>query len=309
MEQRIVTIIGGTGFVGKYVVKRLAAAGYTLRVIARHADAALSLKTSGSVGQVVLVNGNITDPASLVGKIEDSYAIINLAGILFESGKQSFSHVHAQGAEKLAQMARAAHVERFIHLSALAVDQAHTSTYARTKLLGEKAILNAFPGATILRPSVIFGPEDNFFNQFAAMAGIAPALPLFGNGTTRFQPIYVGDVAAAVESCLNRFDTIGQTYELGGPEIYTFREILEYILLTIGKSRPLIPVPLALAAVAGMGCQWLPRPPFTRDQIELLKYDNIVSKNAKKCADLGIRPNAVEMIVPTYLSRFHRKAA
>ena len=309
MEQRIVTVIGGTGFVGQYVVKLLAAAGYTIRVISRRPESALQLKTSGNVGQIVLMSGNIADPASLVGKIEDSYAIINLVGLLFQSGKQNFSRVHAHGAEKLAQMAKAAGVQRFVQLSALGVDRAHTSHYARTKLLGEKAVLGAFPEATILRPSVIFGPEDNFFNQFAAMASLAPALPLLGGGRTQFQPVYVGDVAAAIVTSLTRFDTMGQTYELGGPHIYTFKEILQYILHTIRKSRPLVNISLRLASVAAIGCEWLPTPPITRDQVELLKYDNVVSPHAKTLADLGINATAVEMVVPEYLARFNKKMA
>jgi uncharacterized protein YbjT (DUF2867 family) len=309
MHNKIITVIGGTGFLGRYVVKRLATSGYTIRVLSRHPDGALALKTSGNVGQIILSGANITDPSSLVGKFEDSYAIINLAGILFQSGKQTFSHIHSQGAEKIAQMAKAAGVERFIHVSALGVNHAHSSQYARTKLLGEKAILNAFPTATILRPSVVFGPEDNFYNQFARMASIAPALPLIGGGHTRFQPVYVGDVADAITSCLMRFDALGQTYELGGPHIYSFREILTYILHTTHTSRPLVNIPMRLAAVMGSFSQLLPRPPLTRDQVELLKYDNIVNDGALTFSDLGIAPKAVEIIVPTYLARFHKKAA
>jgi uncharacterized protein YbjT (DUF2867 family) len=309
MEQRVITIVGGTGFLGRYVVKLLASAGYRLRVISRRPNAALHLKTAGSVGQIVLVSGNITDPATLVGKIEDSYAVINLAGILFESGKQSFAQIHAHGAEKLAQMAKAAGIQRFIHVSALGVDKARNSDYARTKLLGEKAVLSAFPEATILRPSVIFGPEDNFFNQFAAMASLSPALPLLGGGRMRFQPVYVGDVAKAIEVCLNRPDAMGQVYELGGPNTYSFREILNYIMQVTGKQRMLVPVPLKLASVIGLCSEILPRPPLTRDQVKLLRSDNVVSNGARTFAHLGIVPTAVEIIVPQYLQRFQKKMA
>lgn len=317
MEQKVVTIIGGTGFVGRYVVRLLAQAGYTLRVIARHPENALHLKTAGSVGQIVLVGGNITEPQSLIGKVEDSYAVVNLTGVLFESGKQqNFAHVHAHGAEKLAQMAKAAGVQRFIQMSALGVDKAKSSDYARTKLLGEKAVLTAFPEATILRPSVIFGPEDNFYNQFASMAAMAPALPLIGGGVTRFQPVYVGDVAAAIRACLTRADALGQVYELGGPNVYSFKDILEYIMQLTGHKRCLIPVPLGMASAIGRASEfaywgsygfWKPK--LTRDQVRLLKSDNVVSAGAKTFANLGIAPMAVEMVVPEYLGRYARKAA
>jgi uncharacterized protein YbjT (DUF2867 family) len=309
MDNKIITIIGGTGFVGRYVVRLLARSGYTLRIIARNPDAALHLKTAGDVGQIVLVSGNLAHPDSLNGKLDKSYAVINLAGILFEHGRQSFSHLHAQGAEKLAQMAKAAGVTRFIHMSALGVDKATGSQYARSKMIGEKAVAAAFPDATILRPSVIFGPEDNFFNQFAHLATIAPALPLIGGGKTRFQPVYVGDVAQAVEACLTHAEAPGQMYELGGPQVYTFKEILEFILRTIGRRRALMPLPFPLAATMGAFGELLPRPPLTRDQIKLLKSDNVVSPSAKTFANLGIHPTTIDIIVPEYLARFNRKAA
>lgn len=309
MEQQVITIIGGTGFVGRYVVKLLAAQGYTLRVISRNPSAAGHLKTSGSVGQIVLMGGNIAEPASLLGKIENSHAVVNLAGILFEGGRQRFAAVHAHGAEKLAQMAKAAGVSRFIQMSALGVDKARSADYARSKLLGEKAVLTAFPEATILRPSVIFGPEDNFYNQFAAMAALSPALPLIGGGVTRFQPVYVGDVANAIRVCLTRPDAQGQIYELGGPNVYTFREILRYILDVTGKKRLLLPVPMGVASFLGMCGEALPRPPLTRDQVRLLKSDNTVSAGARTFASLGITPTAVEMVVPDYLERFSRTQA
>lgn len=310
MEQKVVTIVGGTGFVGRYVVKLLASAGYTLRVIARNPDAALQLKTAGDVGQIVLQRGDLADPDSLAGKIDYSYAVINLVGVLFESGRQNFTNLHAQGAERLAQIARAAGVPRFIHMSALSVDKARTSKYARTKLLGEKAVLTAFPEATIIRPSVIFGPEDNFFNQFARLATFAPALPLIG-GRTRFQPVYVGDVAKAIHACLARPETRGQVYELGGPQTYSFRQLLEYVLQVTGRKRALLPVPFGIASAVGTGAELLPHPPLTRDQVKLLKYDNVVSPGAKTFANLGISPTALEVVVPDYLARFnsHKMAA
>jgi len=312
MEQRVITVIGGTGFVGRYVVKRLAQAGYTIRVISRNPEAGAHLKTAGDVGQIVLVSGNLAQPQSLAGKIEDSYAIINLAGILFESGRQKFARIHAAGAEKLAQMAYSAGVPRFIHVSALGIDKARGSHYARTKLLGEKAVLSAHPGAVVLRPSVMFGPEDNFFNQFAAM----PVLPLIGGGRTKFQPVYVGDIARAIENCLTQPTTAGQTYELGGPHIYSFRTLLEYMQLVLGKLKPMIPLPFALASLIGTAYELrqtfslgLLKPKLTRDQITLLKHDNIVAPDAKTFMHLGIAPTAVEIVVPEYLGRFRKKAS
>ncbi len=309
MEQRVITIIGGTGFVGRYVVKLLAASGYTLRIISRNPNGALHLKTAGSVGQIVLMGGNLAEPATLMGKIENSYAVVNLAGILFEGGKQSFANVHAHGAEKLAQMAKAAGVSRFVQMSALGVDKAKTSDYARTKLLGEKAVLTAFPEATILRPSVIFGPEDNFYNQFATMGALSPALPLIGGGVTRFQPVYVGDVAAAIKAALVRPDALGQVFELGGPNVYSFKDILRYIMQVTGNKRMLLPIPLGVASFMGMCGEVLPKPPLTRDQVRLLKSDNVVSAGAKTLGSLGLSPTAVEMVVPDYLGRFNKKVA
>ena len=309
MEQQVVTIIGGTGFVGRYVVKVLANAGYTLRIISRNPNGAGYLKTAGSVGQIVLVGGNLAEPSSLLGKIEGSYAVINLAGILYEGGKQRFAQVHAHGAEKLAQMACSAGVQRFVQMSALGVDKSKTSEYARTKLLGEKAVLTAFHNATILRPSVIFGPEDNFYNQFATMAALSPALPLIGGGITRFQPVYVGDVAAAFKAALVRPDVSGQVYELGGPSVYSFKDILEYVMAVTGNKRKLMSIPLGMASVMGMVGELLPKPPITRDQVQLLKSDNIVSAGAKSLSSLGIAPTAVEMVVPEYLGRFNKRTA
>lgn len=315
MEQQVVTVIGGTGFLGRYVVKLLAQSGYIVRVIARHPNSALHLKTAGSVGQVVLMTGNIADPATLAGKLENSFAVINLAGILFEDGKQRFAGVHAHGSEKLAQMAKAAGVQRFIQVSALGVDKARGSDYARTKLLGEKAVLTAFPEATILRPSVVFGPEDDFYNRFARMAALSPALPLIGGGGTRFQPVYVNDVAKAALACLTREDTMGQTYELGGPNTYSFREVLAYIRQVTGKHRLMVPLAFGAASGIGLASETLAKiplvkvvmgaPKLTRDQVELLKTDNVVSAGAKTFVHLGLTPTAVEMVVPDYLRRFN----
>lgn len=303
-KHKVITIIGGTGFIGRYVVKRLAKSGYRIRVIVRNPDAALALKTAGDPGQIALISGNIAKPETLSGKLTGSYAVINLAGILFEKGGQSFNAIQANGAEQLAKMAANAGVERFIHISALGVDKASGSNYARTKLLGEKAVQAAFPTATILRPSIVFGAEDNFFNQFASLARFTPALPLIGGGKTRFQPVYVDDVAAAIEQILLRPESKGHIYELGGPKTYSFKELLKFITTTIYKSRALVNMPFGLASAVGAVNELLPHPIITRDQVKLLKHDNVVSPTAYTFAHLGITPHTVEAIVPHYLARF-----
>ncbi len=304
MRNKIITVVGGSGFVGRYVVKLLAQRGYTIRVIARNPEAALHLKTAGEVGQIVLTAGNLAKPESLTGKLDNSWAVINLVGILFESGRQNFAAVHAKGAEKLAQLAASAGAERFVHMSSLGVNKNVTSKYARTKEMGDKATKAAFPKATILRPSVVFGPEDQFFNTFAAMASVLPVLPLIGGGHTRFQPVYVSDVARAVLSVLENARFAGETYELGGPGTYSFRELLAFICKTTGRDRFLMNVPFGLASVMSYVTELLPRPPITHDQVAMLQHDNIVNPGAKTFADLGISPDAVEAIVPDYLARY-----
>jgi uncharacterized protein YbjT (DUF2867 family) len=306
MQNKIITIIGGTGFVGRYVVKLLAEQGYTIRVIARNPAAALHLKTAGEIGQIVLVPGNLAKPESLQGKIENSWAVINLVGILFESSGQNFSAVHAKGAEKLAQMAKTAGIKRFIHMSSLGVDKAVKSKYARTKAMGEKAVKAAFPEAVILRPSVIFGGEDQFFNTFAAMASFVPILPVIGGGKTKFEPVYVNDVAQAILAILKNPAYQGQTYELGGPGIYSFYDLLKFICNITGRKPYFLNIPFGVASVLSYFTQLLPNAPLTHDQVSMLEQDNVVSKDAKILADLGIVPTALEVIVPQYLARYSR---
>jgi uncharacterized protein YbjT (DUF2867 family) len=301
---RLVTVIGGTGFLGRYVVKLLAQQGYTIRVIARHPDKALHLNTAGEVGQIVLTYGNLVKPESLQGKLAGSFAVVNLAGALFETSRQSFSDLHAKGAEKLAQMAKAAGVERFIQVSSLGVDKAVSSKYARTKVMGEKSVRAAFPEATILRPGVVFGPEDQFFNKFAALSALVPALPLIGGGRTRFAPVYAGDVAKAVLAVLAHAESRGETYELGGPGVYSFRELLEYINLLTRRNACLVPLPFGLASFIGFFTGMLPNPVLTRDQVSMLRHDNLVTPGAKNFAALGITPTSIESVVPGYLLRY-----
>ena len=307
--QKTVTVIGGSGFLGKYVVRELARSGWRVLVASRRPSMGAQLKPAGDVGQIVPIRCNIRDMESLKPALAQSDAVVNMVGILYESGKQKFTTLHAQAPEKLAQMAASFGIKKFVHVSALGVDKATNSKYARSKVLGEKAVLASIPTATIIRPSVIFGPEDNFINQFACMASLAPALPLIGGGKTRFQPVYVADVANAVSICLNRDDAAGQVYELGGPQIYSFREILELIMRITGKHRKLVNVPFAMAGLAGTFSEFLPRPPLTRDQVQLLKHDNVVSPSTKGFAALGISPVSMDVVIPEYLSRFTRKAA
>ena len=306
MRNRRTAVLGGSGFVGRYVVKRLAARGDVVPVGCRHAEEAKFLRPMGDVGQVEPVNVAIDDEIVLPAFLAGSGAVVNCVGILRESGSQTFERVHHTGPARLARFAREAGVERLVHISAIGADPRSTSAYARTKAAGEAAVRDAFPTVTILRPSMIFGPEDQFFNRFAAMAIIAPALPLIGGGETRFQPVYVGDVADAVIKCLGDPATAGRTYELGGPKIYTFRELLELLLREIRRKRWFIDLPFGIAQVQARLMSILPNPPLTPDQVELLRSDNIVSPGALNLASLGITPTPVEGILPTYLDRFRR---
>ncbi len=309
MQNKIITVVGGSGFLGRYVVKLLAAHGYLVRVISRNPEAALSLKTAGEVGQVTLVSGDITRPETLKGKLDNSYAVVNLVGILFESGNQKFDAVQAKGAGKLAELAKLAGAERFVQISAIGADGVSRSRYARTKAAGEIAVKTSFSQSVILRPSVIFGTEDNFFNKFAFMASISPIIPLIGGGKTKFQPVYAMDVAQAVLKVLELDTAKGRVFELGGAGIYSFRELIEFICRTINRKPLLLNLPFGVAGFIGMIGRLLPAPPLTRDQVILLKSDNVVSAGAKTLADLGIKAQSVENIVPLYLARYARRLA
>ena len=299
-------MLGGSGFIGRYVVKRLAARGEVIAVGCRNAEQAKFLKPMGDVGQIVPLNVGIGDETLLPAFLAGNDALVNCVGILRESGAQTFELVHHTGPARLARFAREAGVDRFVHISAIGADPRSSSAYARTKAAGEQAVRDAFPTVTILRPSVVFGPEDQFFNRFAAMAMISPVLPLVGGGETRFQPVYVGDVADAVVRCLVDQATAGRVYELGGPKVYTFREILDLLLSEIRRKRLFVDLPFGLAALQARLMSILPNPPLTPDQVELLKSDNIVSSGALNLASLGLQPTAAEVIVPTYLDRFRR---
>lgn len=306
---KTILVIGGTGFVGRYVVRILAEQGWRVKVVSRNPSAIHEMKTSGDIGQVAFISGNLAFPETVIRHMQGVDAVVNLVGLLFESGgKQNFNMLHALGAEKVAQAAASLGIPTLIHMSALGADRAHASTYAHTKALGEKAVLAAFPEATILRPSVIFGAEDNFFNQFATLAMVSPVLPLIGRGITKFQPVYVGDVARVVlEAILHPALARGKIFELGGQRVMSFRQILEYILEVTGRKAVLIPMSFSVASVLGSIMQMLPcRPMLTADQVTLLKYDNVISGNYPGLEALGISPTAIETVVPEYLKRYRK---
>jgi uncharacterized protein YbjT (DUF2867 family) len=306
MRARRTAVLGGSGFIGRYVVKRLAARGDVVPVGCRNAEAAKFLRVMGDVGQVEPLNVAIDDEVVLSAFLAGSGALVSCVGILRESGSQTFERVHHTGPALLARLARDAGVERFVHISAIGADSRSPSAYARTKAAGEAAVRDAFPTVTILRPSLVFGPEDQFFNRFAALATISPVLPLIGGGETRFQPVYVGDVADAVIKCLDDSATAGRIYELGGPKIYTFRQIFELLLNEIRRKRWLLDLPFGVAELQARLMSMLPNPPLTPDQVELLKRDKVVSSGALGLASLNIGPTPVEAILPTYLDRFRR---
>jgi len=299
-------VLGGSGFVGRYIVSRLAERGALIAVGCRRAEEAKFLKPMGSVGQIATVNVGLGDAELLPAFLAGNEALVNCVGILRERGGQTFELVHHTGPARLARLARDAGIGRLVHISAIGADSRSSSAYARTKAAGERAVGDAFPTATILRPSVVFGPEDHFFNRFAAMAMISPALPLIGGGETRFQPVYVGDVADAAVACLDDPATAGRTYELGGPKVYTLRELIELLLGEIRRKRRFIDLPFGLAGTLARLMAVLPNPPLTPDQVELLRSDNIVGPGALGLASLGIAPAAVEAVLPTYLDRFRR---
>jgi uncharacterized protein YbjT (DUF2867 family) len=306
----LITLIGGSGFLGRHIVRSLAKRGYRIRVACRRPDLAGHVQPLGVPGQIMPVQANVRYPASLAAVCEGAHAVINLTGVLFSAGAQSFDAIHVFGAEASARAARAAKARMFLQMSALGADATSASFYARSKAEGEARARAAFPGAIMLRPSVVFGPEDELFNRFAAMARFSPALPLIGGGTTKFQPVFVGDIAQAVTRLIDAGHANGRTYELGGPEVMSFREILEFTLHTIARKRLLVPVPWAVARVQGMILGLLPKPLLTTDQVELLKVDNVVSKEAasdrRTLQGLGITPSGIAAIVPAYLYRYRK---
>ncbi len=304
----IVTVFGGSGFIGRYAVRKLAKRGWRVRVAVRRPNEAMFLRTAGDVGQVETIQANIRDDASTERAIAGSDAVINLVGILFPTGKQTFDAVQRDGAERIARFAAAHGIERVVHVSAIGADAGSEVAYQRTKAEAEEAMRLHVPSATVLRPSLVFGPEDAFFNRFAGMARMAPVMPLIG-GDTRFQPVYVGDVAEAAVRALEDPSARGQTFELGGPEVVTMREVYERIMEETGRNRAILPVPDWIArlqaAVLELPNKLLGLPPLlTRDQVAMLDEDNVVGEGAKTLEDLGVKPTTLDAILPTYLYRY-----
>jgi len=299
----VATVFGGSGFIGRYVVKRLAHQGFVVRAAVRDPEGALFLKPMGAVGQVVPLYASLTNESTVKRAVEGADLVVNLVGILAESRKGDFTRIHAEGAGRIARLATAAGVGRMVHVSAIGADPDSPSGYGRSKAAGEAAVREAFPGATVLRPSIVFGPEDQFFNRFAAMARLLPFMPVMA-GNTRFQPVYVGDVADAVIAGLASPEAAGALYELGGPEVFTFRELLQWILKATQRPRPLVNIPMPIARLQALVMERLPGKPLTRDQLAMLNRDNVVAEGVPGLTDLGITPTPIELVVPIYLERF-----
>ncbi|MBK19010.1 MAG: complex I NDUFA9 subunit family protein [Rhodospirillaceae bacterium] len=311
MKHNVVTVFGGAGFIGLYVVRALAQQGVQVRVACRRPEEAMRCKPMGDVGQIVPVAANIRNEDSVAAAVRGAKAVINLVGVLYNRGQQNFDSLHVDGARTIAEAAQKADAKRLIHISAIGADLESDSEYARSKALGEQAVEEAFPGTTILRPSIVFGPEDDFFNRFAALARLSPALPVIGPNT-KFQPVYVGDVADAVSACLADDATAGCCYELGGPTVHTFQNLMEIMLAEIGRKRLLVPAPFWAASAKAYFLErlripfFLPKPLLTRDQVRLLKRDNVVGEKSLGVEDLGITPTSLSAVLPTYLCRYRR---
>ena len=307
--ETLVTVFGGSGFLGRHVVRALAQEGCRIRVAVRRPELAGHLRPMGRVGQIHAVQANLRYPHSVTAAVRGADIVINLVGILFERGRQRFDAVQAQGAEAVALAAKSVGA-RLVHVSAIGADADSPSRYARTKAEGEQRVLAALPEAAIMRPSIVFGPEDDFFNRFGALARLSPALPLPGGGHTRFQPVFVGDVAGAIAKAADGKVKPGAIYELGGPDVRSFKELMAFVLATIQRRRLLIPAPFALMKLQAAFLRFLPKPPLTPDQVELLKRDTVVSDDAKRdgwtLEGLGIVPESMAAIVPTYLWRFRK---
>jgi uncharacterized protein YbjT (DUF2867 family) len=309
----LATVIGGSGFVGRYVVRALARDGWRVRAAVRRPDLAGFLQPMGGVGQIHPVQCNVRYPASIAAALDGADVAINLVGLLYKSGAQTFDAVHVDGARAMARAARTAGVKRLIHVSAIGADAASKGSYGRTKAAGEAAVLSEFPDAIILRPSIVFGPEDNFFNRFANLARMAPVMPLVG-GKTKFQPVYVGDLAQAMLAATNGIAKPATVYEIGGPEIDTFRGLLEKTQSWAGRSKPYFPMPFWLAKTAAFGSVLLPNHlrPLTVDQVRMLQTDNVVSAAAtsegRTLSALGVTaPHTMASVVPSYLERYQPK--
>jgi uncharacterized protein YbjT (DUF2867 family) len=306
MADRLVTVFGGSGFLGRRIVERLAAVGALVRVAVRHPERAAFLTRFGGAGQITAVRADVWDEATVAPALEGADAVVNTVGHYVERGDASFEAIHGQGARHVAQAAAATGAQRLVHISGIGADPASDSPYVRARAVGERLVRDAFPAATILRPSVMFGPSD-FLERLAGLARVMPAIPLFGSGEVKLQPVYVDDVAAAVASALATPEAADQLYELGGPRVYTYEALVRLVLEQTGRRRLLLPVPYAVWHALAALTAPLPRRPISRDQVKLMQKDNVVSPGALTFADLGITPTALEAIAPTYLGRVDRQ--
>jgi uncharacterized protein YbjT (DUF2867 family) len=309
MMQGLVTVFGGTGFIGRQVVRALAKRGYRVRAAARNEGTGYRLRMLGDVGQIEVVQANVRNRASVERALEGAEAVVNLVAVMHESGRQRFDSLHTEGARTVAEVAAARGLSRFIQVSAIGADAGSQSKYARTKAEGEAAVREVMPSATVIRPSIVFGPEDAFFNRFGKMATLSPVLPMVG-ADTKFQPVFVGDLAAAIGNALVDPSTAGQTYEVGGPGTFTFRELMEIVKRETGRRAVLLPIPFALARMIGKVGDIqakLMAPVLTSDQVLLLQKDNVPAEGMLGLADLGVaNPTPVEAVVSTYLYRYRR---
>ena len=308
---KLVTVFGGSGFIGRYVAQALAKRGHRIRVAVRRPDLAGHLQPLGTVGQIKAVQANLRYRWSIDRALEGADAAINLVGILAESGRQTFDAVQATGPRAIGEAARQAGIADVVHVSAIGADRSSTIGYLRSKGEGEAGIREAIPATVIMRPSIAFGPEDDFFNRFAAMARLSPVLPLIGGGGTRFQPVFAGDIAEAIALAVDGEAGRGTTFELGGPEILTFRECLERMLAVTKRKRLLLPVPWGAAKTLGRIGDYLPGAPITADQVEMLKIDNVVSETARRAGltldGLAIDATGIDVVLPVYLARFRER--
>jgi NADH dehydrogenase len=309
--QGLVTVFGGSGFVGAQVVRALARKGLRVRVAVRNTGRGYKLRMLGDVGQIEIVQANVRNKESVARALDGATGVVNAVGATYQAGRQTFDAVHVDGARVIAEVARSRGVTQFVQLSGLGVDAASPSKYSAARARGEAAVREVLPSAVIIRPSVIFGPDDMFFNRLAQMVSLAPVMPLIGGGETRLQPIYVADVAAAVAAAVVDPSKAGQTFEVGGPAVYTFRELVELVMKETGKHRPLLPLPNFVANILGrlgeiQGAILPITPIVTRDQVVLLGSDNVVTSGAPGLAELGVTPTALEPILPTYLYRYRK---
>jgi uncharacterized protein YbjT (DUF2867 family) len=307
MNSELITVFGASGFLGRHAVRALARAGYRIRAVTRKPNLANHLPPMGQVGQIQLFKADVNEPDQVAAALKGARFVVNLTGILSPGGGQSFDSLHVEAAQSIAVEAAKAGATGLLHVSALGADARSESRYALSKAEGEARVREAFPAAAILRPSIVFGPEDKFFNKFAMLARFLPALPLIGGGHTTFQPVFVGDVAAAILSALENGQCAGKTYELGGPGTYSFKELMEFILRETDRKRLLVPVPFALASLKAVFLQFMPGKLLTPDQVRLLRTDNVVQPGALSLRDLGVEPTSIEAEVPAYLWRFKPK--